>query len=181
MNKSHLLAALIGLGALCAAPACFAAGETPPELAKTLPASKHTLVEAIQQIAKSGETPTAAKFEYEDGALHLAVYASAKGLKLDAEHNVLKEHKGNPLDASWKPGVEIFKDVEHVSRAAEYHALMELSPYSLLEIATKARALGTPIWVTPYASGGKGFFEVGIFKNGTVSTVKYGLLDGKQS
>ncbi len=143
--------------------------------------SKHSLAEAIQLIAKSGETPTAAKFEYEDGALHLAVYASAKGMKVDAEHNVLKEHKGNPLASAWKPQVEIFKDVEHVSRAAEYHTLMELSGFSLLDIASKARTEGTPVWAIPYVLNGKPLFDVGNLKNGQLRHIRYGALDGKKN
>jgi hypothetical protein len=150
------------------------------ELLKALPASKHTLVEAIQAIEKAGEAPTAAKFEYEDGALHLAVYSSAKGAKTDAEHNVLKEHKGDPLQAAWTPKVETFADVEHVSRAAEYHTLMELSPRSLLDIATKAQAEGVPLWVIPYVSNGQPAFDVGLLKGGRLVQVQYGVLNGEK-
>lgn len=150
------------------------------ELLKTLPASKHTLVEAIQAIEKAGEAPTAAKFEYEDGALHLAVYSSAKGTKTDAEHNVLKEHKGDPLQAAWTPKVETFADVEHVSRAAEYHTLMELSPRSLLNIATKAQAEGVPVWVIPYVSNGQAAFDVGVLKQGRLTQVQYGVMTGEK-
>jgi hypothetical protein len=151
-----------------------------PDLLKALPASKHTLIEAIQTIEKAGEAPTAAKFEYEDGALHLAVYSSAKGTKTDAEHNVLKEHKGDPVQAAWAPKVETFGDVEHVSRAAEYHTLMELSPHSVLDIATKAQAEGVPLWVIPYVAGGQPVFEVGVLKGGQVSRLQYGLMDGER-
>ena len=150
------------------------------DLLKALPASKHTLIEAIQAIEKAGEAPTAAKFEYEDGALHLAVYSSAKGTKTDAEHNVLKEHKGDPLQAAWTPKVETFADVEHVSRAAEYHTLMELSPRSLLDIATKAQAEGVPVWVIPYVSNGRPAFDVGVLKGGQLIQVQYGVLDGEK-
>jgi hypothetical protein len=150
------------------------------ELLKALPASKHTLVDAIQAVEKAGEAPTAAKFEYEDGALHLAVYSSAKGAKTDAEHNVLKEHKGDPVQAAWSPKVETFADVEHVSRAAEYHTLMELSPRSLLDIATKAQTEGQPIWVIPYVSNGRPAFDVGLLKGGRLVQVQYGVLDGEK-
>ena len=150
------------------------------ELVKALPASKHALIDAIQTIERAGEAPTAAKFEYEDGALHLAVYSSAKGTKTDAEHNVLKEHKGDPLQTAWTPKVETFEDVEHVSRAAEYHTLMELSPRSLLDIATKAQAEGVPVWVIPYVSNGTPAFDVGVLKGDQLSRVQYGVLDGEK-
>lgn len=171
---------LAAVAVLCLSGAAYAAGVDDANLLKNMPASRHSLIQAIQQIEKAGETPTAAKFEYEDGALHLAVYASAKGKKVDAEHNVLKEHKGSPLTVAWMPKVEVFKDVEHVSRAAEYHTLMELSPYSLLDIAAKARAEGTPVWVTPYVMAGKAVFEVGVQKNGQLTRVYYGVYDGKK-
>jgi hypothetical protein len=159
----------------------FAVGESEPELLKALPMSKQTLLQAIQQVSKAGEAPTAAKFEYEDGALHLAVYSSAKGIKIDAEHNVLKEFKGDPKQATWKPETEVFKDVEHVSRAAEYHALMEISPVSLSDIATKAQAEGeTVVWVIPMVAAGAPIYEVGVVKAGKLQRVRYGLLDGKK-
>lgn len=179
MRYARLFTTTIAVAVISSSPS-FAVGENPADLMRTLPGSKHTLTEVIEKIAKMGELPTAAKFEYEDGALHLAVYSSAKGKRLDAEHNVLKEHKGNPLDAAWKPGVEVFKDVEHVSRAAEYHALMEISPYSLLDIANKARAEGTPVWVVPYVLAGKPVFEAGVQRNGQLTRIRYGLLDGKK-
>lgn len=169
-----------GAGAATSAAAMTRDAGSDAELLKALPASKHTLVEAIQAIEKAGEAPTAAKFEYEDGALHLAVYSSAKGTKTDAEHNVLKEHKGDPLQAAWIPKVETFEDVEHVSRAAEYHTLMELSPRSLLDIATKAQAEGVPVWVIPYVSNGRPAFDVGVLKGGQLIQVQYGVLDGEK-
>jgi hypothetical protein len=159
-----------------------AAGEAEADrdLLRTIGGTKHTLIQALQQIEQSGETPTAAKFEYEDGALHLAVYSSAKGTKTDAEHNVLKEHKGDPLKPAWQPGVEVFKDVEHVSRAAEYHTLMELSPYSLANIASKAGSEGAPLWVIPKMAAGKPIFEVAVLKDGQLSRLQYGLMDGEK-
>jgi hypothetical protein len=174
-----LMYALTSLSFLMCGSA-FAVGESEADLLKTLPASKHSLIQAIQQVSKMGETPTAAKFEYEDGALHLAVYSSAKGTKVDAEHTVLKEFKGDPQQAAWKPAVEVFKDVEHVSRSAEYHTLMELSPSALADIASKAEALGTVVWVIPMVAAGKPTFDVGVFSNGKLQHVRYGLLDGKK-
>ncbi len=177
----NIFAATAIFSALVFASPTFAVGESEPELLKSLPASKHTLVQAIQQVAKTGEVPTAAKFEYEDGALHLAVYASAKGLKADAEHNVLKEFNGDPKQAPWKPETEVFKDVEHVSRAAEYHALMEISHVSLADIATKAQAEGeTVVWVIPMVVAGAPIYEVGVVKSGKLQRVRYGLLDGNK-
>ena len=179
MNLTYLIK-VAGLAVLFVSGPSFAVGENPAQLLKTLGSSKHTLIDAIDKITKAGETPTAAKFEYEEGALHLAVYASAKGLKSDAEHNILKEHKGNPASDTWTPAVEVFKDVEHVSRAAEYHTLMELSSFSLRDIAVKARSEGTPVWVVPYVYAGKPVFDVGVQKGGQLVRVRYNMLDGKK-
>ena len=178
MKTTH---ALIAIAGLFIATHGFAAGDDEANLLKTLPASKHTLLAAIQQVSGTGETPTAAKFEYEDGDIHLAVYASAKGIKMDAEHNVLKEHKGDPKQAAWKPEIEVFKDVEHVSRASEYHALMEISPVSIADIAMKAQSQGDKVVsVIPTVAAGKPVFDVTVVKGGKLTHVEYGLLDGKQ-
>ena len=175
----HAASAVALLLFVYATPA-FCYGENEADLLKNLPQSKHSLTDAIVQVEKMGEFPTAAKFEYEDGALHLAVYASGKGKKLDAEHNVLKEHKGDPKQATWKPKTEIFKDVEHISRAAEYHTLMEVSPASLREIAVKAQSNGRVLWVIPVVAGGKPVFDVGVLAAGKVQHIQYGLLDGQK-
>jgi hypothetical protein len=175
----RFISVLTGLSFLMCSSA-FAVGESEADLLKNLPASKQSLIQAIEQVSKMGDTPTAAKFEYEDGALHLAVYSTAKGTNVDAEHSVLKEFKGDPKQVMWKPEVEVFKDVEHVARSAEYHTLMELSPSSLADIATKAQALGTVVWVIPMVAAGKPTFDVGVFSNGKLQHVRYGLLDGKK-
>ena len=171
---------LAAVAIFCLSGAAYAAGEDDANLLKNMPASRHSLVQAIQQIEKAGETPTAAKFEYEDGALHLAVYSSSKGVKLDAEHNVLKEFKGNPKQAAWSPKTEVFKDVEHISRAAEYHTLMEISPSPLREIALKAGSAGTVLWVIPKVANGKPVFDVGVLASGKLQHLEFGLLDGKK-
>ena len=178
MKTTHTLIAVAGL---LIATNGFAAGSDEANLLKTLPASKHKLLDAIQQVSKGGETPTAAKFEYEDGDIHLAVYSSSKGTKMDAEHNVLKEHKGDPKQVAWKPEVEVFKDAEHISRAAEYHTLMEISPSSIADIAMKAQSQGDQVVsVIPIVAAGKPVFDVVVVKAGKLSHVQFGLLDGKQ-
>ncbi len=91
-------------------------------LLDALPKSKHTLVDGIQQAAaKSPEAAISAKFELDDGKLSLSVYTVAKGLAVDAEHNVLKELAGSPEAAKWAPKAETFADVPHVSRASQQH------------------------------------------------------------
>src|SRR5262249_9486355 len=104
------------------------------ELLKALPKSKHTLADGIQQVAKSPELAISAKFELEKGKLMLSVYTAEKGLGQDAEHNVLKEHIGDAEVNTWKPEVEVFKDVAHVARSAQQLTLMASSESSLLDV-----------------------------------------------
>ena len=176
--------ALAGLYVVFAVGPAFAAeeyGDKPADLIKAMAGAKVTLAQGIQQSAKGTESPTVAKFEYEDGKLHLSVYVSEKGLKADAEHNVLKEYGGDATQAAWKPDAEVFDDAEHIARAAEYHALMELSPASLLDIAKKAEAEGEKVlWVQPRVADGKAIFDVGVLKAGQIVKVRYGLSDGKK-
>src|SRR5262245_5240224 len=109
------------------------------KLLPVLSQSKHTLAEGIQQAAaRPPEVAISAKFELHNGELALSVYTAEKGLKADAEHNVLKELIGSPASAKWNPEVEVFKDVPHVSRSAQQLSLMAISRFSLLDIIKKA-------------------------------------------
>src|SRR5262249_54141734 len=107
------------------------------KLLQALGSSKVSLADGIRQAAKPPEAAISAKFELEDGKLSLSVYTAEKGLGQDAEHNVLKELAASPESAEWKPQTEVFKDVQHVSRASQQLALMGLSKLSLLDIVEK--------------------------------------------
>src|SRR5207245_1174454 len=126
--------------------------EETAKLLKALPASKHTLAAGIKQAAaKAPEVPISAKFELEEGKLSLSVYTAEKGLATDAEHNVLKELAGSPEATVWNPEVEVFKDPEHLKRAAEQLTLMTLSQMPLLDVIAKAQkqSPGTVFSITP--------------------------------
>jgi hypothetical protein len=130
------------LASAAALVASTAGVRTDEALLKALSASKHSLAEGIQQVAKGNEVAISAKFELEDGKLSLSVYTAGKGLAVDAEHNALQEYAGSPEAAAWKPEVEVFKDVEHVARSAQQLTLMALSSSTLLDIAKKAEKDG---------------------------------------
>jgi uncharacterized membrane protein YkoI len=132
-------------------------------LLQELPKAKHSLLDGIHQASKAPETAISAKFELEDkGELSLSVYTAGKGLGVDAEHNVLKELAGDPTAEKWSPEVEVFKDVEHVSRAAEQLTVMSLSRLSLEDIIAKAAKdqPGTVYSVTPGVRNRKAVFTV---------------------
>jgi len=147
-------------------------------LLKVLSQSKHSLAEGIRQTTKSTEVPISAKFELDDnGKLSLSVYTAEKGLTADAEHNVLKELSGSPEATVWNPAVEVFKDPEHLKRAAEQLTLMTLSQMPLLDVIAKAQkqSLGTVFSITPLVVGHQPKFTVLVADKGRVITLAYDL------
>jgi hypothetical protein len=153
------------------------------QLLKSLPTAKHSLVAGIQQAtAKAPEAAVSAKFEFEDGALSLSIYTVEKGLSVSAEDNVLKEIAGSPDAAEWKPEVEVFKDVEHVSRASEQLTLMALTKLSLIDVVKKAETdqPGTVFSVTPVLSNRMPQFVVLVADQGKVHELHYDLMSGNR-
>jgi hypothetical protein len=170
---------VLGVGGL--GPVSAADKEDYGKLLQALPKSKHTLAAGIKQAAaKAPEVAISAKFELEEGKLSLSVYMVEKGLSADAEHNVLKELAGSPEAAQWKPEVEVFKDVPHVSRASQQLALMSLTKLSLLDVLQKAEKdqAGTAFSITPVLRDRKAQFVVLIAAEGKVVELHYDLMTG---
>ena len=90
-------------------------------LIKAISGAKITLAQGIAQVAKGSEVPTEAKYEMEDGKLMLSVYTSAKGLDTPAEDNSFNEYSGDASAAGWSPKKEVFADLKHIARSAQYH------------------------------------------------------------
>jgi hypothetical protein len=149
-------------------------------LLKALPSSKHTLAEGIQQVSKGSEAAISAKFEIEDGKLSLSVYTAGKGLGVPAEHNVLQEYAGSPEAAAWKTEVEVFKDVEHVSRSAEQLTLMSLGSTTLADLVKKAEKdhPGTVYSVTPVIRDRKAAVVVLVAEKDKSTELLYDLASG---
>ena len=146
------------------------------KLLQALPKSKHTLAEGIKHAgAKAPESVISAKFELEDGKLSLSVYTAEKGLETDAEHNVLKELAGSPEAAEWKPEVEVFKDIAHVSRASQQLTIMSGARYSLLDILEKVEKdqPGTVFSITPILRDKKAEVVVLVAADGKVVELRY--------
>ncbi len=166
---------VLALGILASQPAM--AQEKDNEYAallKVLSNSKHSLADGIRQATKSTEVPISAKFELNDnGKLSLSVYTAENGLTNDAEHNVLKELSGSPEAAEWNPEVEVFKDPEHLKRAAAQQTLMAVSKMSLLDVIAKAQKQqpGTVFSITPVVVGHQPKFNVLVANNGRVITL----------
>jgi len=109
-----------------------------PDLLKTLPTSKVSLLDGVQQLSKGSEVPISAKFEIEDGVFQLSVYSAGKGVCEPADQNELKEYAGDPTAATWRPQAHVFSDVEHVARSAQQMTLLAVSPCTLLDVLAKA-------------------------------------------
>jgi hypothetical protein len=156
-------------------------GSQDEELLKALSSSKHSLLEAVQQLSKGAETPISAKFEIEDGKFSLSVYTAGKGLGVDAEHNVLQEYAGSPTTATWEPKVEVFDDVEHVARSSQQLTLMALASASMVDVLKKAEKgqPGTIYSITPVLRGRKAQFVVLTAQNGRSVEIVYDLLSGE--
>ena len=154
---------------------------TEDPLLKALSQSKHSLADGIQQVSKSPEVAISAKFELEDEKLSLSVYTAENGLGVEAEHNVLKEYGGGPEGEAWKPEVEVFKDVEHVSRASEQLTLMAISPASLADMVRKAAKdqPGTVYSITPSLRDRKPVFIVLVADKDKTVELAYDLTTGE--
>ncbi len=174
--------AFLGLLALSATATAFTARETraqdPSALIQAISKSKHSLSEGLRQLSNAPETPLSAKFEFDDsGKLSLSVYTAEKGLNVDAEHNVLKEYSGSPELAAWAPGVEIFKDVEHIARSAQQQTLVALARESLLEVVAdvEKKTRGQVICIKPVLDGRKAYYGVKTLVGGKVVESKHDL------
>lgn len=172
------IAGLLTLG-MMQPPLSIAAEGDNAALLKLIPSSKQTIAGAIRNTVKSPEVAISAKFELDDkGQLSLSIYTAEKGLGNDAEHNVLKELSGSPEQEEWKPEVEVFKDVEHISRAAGQQTLMALSPLSLLNVIGKAEKQGMVFSITPVVSDHKAQFIVLVSAKNKVVELRYDLKTG---
>src|SRR5262249_24742982 len=112
-------------------------------LLRAIPTAKISLAQGIAQVAKGSEVPTEAKYEMENGKLMLSVYTSAKGFDTAAEDNGFNEYSGEATAATWAPHKEVFADLKHIARSAQYHTLLSMTKVTIPAIVQKASAQGT--------------------------------------
>jgi hypothetical protein len=172
---------LLAVGATAAAfTALHAGGDDPAALVKALARASTRSPRAFQQVSKPPEVALSAKYEFDDkGQLSLSIYTAAKGLSVDAEHNVLKEYSGSPEQAAWTPEVEVFEDVAHVARSAQQQTLVALSSKSLLDVIALAEKTkqGRVVSIKPVLEGREAHYTVRIVVGDKVVDTKYALLD----
>jgi hypothetical protein len=157
----------------------FAAEEGQAELLKALGGAKHTLAQGIAQVAKGTEVPTEAKYEMDKGKLMLTVYTSDKGFDTAAEDNKFNEYGGDATEASWAPSKEVFADLKHIARSAQYHTLLSMTKMTIPAIIQKASPQGTVFSVKEKIRNGKPVFEVMTAQGGTAKTTYYDLVTGE--
>ena len=110
------------------------------QLLSKLSASRHALVDGIQQAEKVDGPAISAKMEMKGDQLRLSVYTAKQRRALNAEHNTLMELIGSATDATWKPETEVFADKEHIARSAMQLTLLQLSRMLLSDVIKKAQA-----------------------------------------
>ncbi len=150
-------------------------------LLKVLSSSKISLADGVRQVSKGGEVAISAKFELDDNKkLSLSVYTAEKGLGEDPEHNVLKEFSGSPEQAPWSPEAEVFKDLEHVSRASEHLTLMALTKHSLADLIAMAQKQhkGMVFSAIPEVQNHRPVLIVLVADQGKVNEYRYDLVSG---
>ena len=147
-------------------------------LIKAIGGAKISLTQGISQVAKGSEVPTEAKYEMEHGKLMLSVYTSAKGFDTAAEDNSFNEYGGEATAATWAPKKEVFSDLKHIARSAQYHTLLSMTKITIPAIIQKAASQGTVISVKEKVHNGKPVFEVMTVKDNTAKTTFYDLMTG---
>ncbi len=179
MSGNWKLAVTVALVTLAGTIAAQAAENADEVLVKALAGAKITLLQGIAQVAKGAEVPTEAKYEMDKGKLALTVYTSAKGFDTAAEDNSFNEYGGDATGAAWTPDKEVFADLKHIARSAQYHTLLSMTKMTIPAIIQKASSQGTVFSVKEKVRNGKPVFEVMTAQGGSAKTTFYDLMTGE--
>lgn len=179
MTATWTLATAVALITLAGSVAARSAEGGDEALLKALPGAKITLLQGIAQVAKGAEVPTEAKYEMDKGKLALTVYTSSKGFDTAAEDNGFNEYGGDATGASWKPDKEVFADLKHIARSAQYHTLLSMTKVTIPAIIQKASGQGMVFSVKEKIRNGKPVFEVMTAQGASAKTTYYDLMTGE--
>jgi hypothetical protein len=180
MTKRNLMFAIaIGLATLGSSVPAWSDDANQAALIKAIGGAKVSLLQGIAQVAKGTEVPTEAKYEMEDGKLMLSVYTSAKGFDTAAEDNSFNEYGGEATAAAWAPKKEVFTDLKHIARSAQYHTLLSMTKVTIPAIIQKAAAQGTVFSVKEKIRNGRPVFEVMTTQGNNAKTTFYDLVTGE--
>ena len=178
-NRVPAFVLALALATLAGGTAAFPENADQAALIKALPGAKHSLLQGIAQVAKGSEVPIEAKYEMDGGKLMLSIYTSAKGFDTAAEDNSFNEYKGDATTATWAPDKEVFADLKHIARSAQYHTLLSMTKVTLPAIIQKASAQGTVFSVKEKIHNGKPVFEVMTAQGNNAKTTYYDLVTGE--
>jgi hypothetical protein len=178
MRRSVMLAVAFGL-AMLGSSIVRSDDSDQAALIKALKDAKLTLLQGIAQVAKGTEVPIEAKYQMVHGKLMLSIYTSAKGFDTAAEDNSFNEYIGDVTTPTWTPKKDVFADLKHIARSAQYHALLSMSKVSIPTIIQKASAQGTVLSVKEKIRGGKPVFEVMVVHDNTIKPTFYDLATGE--
>src|SRR6516225_9494328 len=179
MSTKWKLAIAVGLMTLAGTFAAQSAESADEALIRALPGAKITLLQGIAHVAKGTEVPTEAKYEMDKGKLALTVYTSTKGFETAAEDNSFNEYGGDATAAAWTPDKEVFADLKHIARSAQYHTLLSMTKITIPAIIQKASAQGTVFSVKEKIRNGKPVFEVMAAQGSSAKTTFYDLMTGE--
>jgi len=179
MRRNLLLVIAFGLATLGSIAPAWSEDADQAALIKAIGGAKISLLQGIAQVAKGTEVPTEAKYEMEDGKLMLSVYTSAKGFDTAAEDNSFNEYGGEATAATWAPKKEVFADLKHIARSAQYHTLLSLTKMTIPAIIQKAATQGTVFSVKEKVRNGKAVFEVMPVQGNAAKTTFYDLVTGE--
>ena len=178
MRRNVMLVIAFGLATLGSSLA-WSQDADQAALIKALGDAKLTLLQGTAQVAKGTEVPIEAKYQMVHGKLMLSIYTSARGLDTAAEDNSFNEYIGDVTTATWTPKKEVFADLKHIARSAQYHALLSMTKVSIPTIIQKASAQGTVLSVKEKIRGGRPVFEVTVVQNSTIRPTFYDLATGE--
>jgi hypothetical protein len=177
MRRSLMLVIAVGWATLGSSIA-WSEDFDQPALIKALEGAKLTLLQGIAQVAGT-EVPIEAKYQMVRGKLMLSIYTSAKGFDTAAEDNSFNEYIGDVTTANWTPKKDVFADLKHIARSAQYHALLSMTKVRIPTIIQKASAQGTVLAVREKIRGGKPVFEVMVVQDNTIRPTFYDLATGE--
>jgi len=178
-KRNLALATAFGLATLVGSYSSLLAEEVDQTLLRAMGNAKVTLAQGIAQVAKGTEVPTEAKYEMEGGKLMLSVYTSGKGFETAAEDNAFNEYSGEATTGSWAPKKEVFADLKHIARSAQYHTLLSMTKMTVPAIIQKASGQGTVFSVKEKVRNGKPVFEVMTAQGSSAKTTYYDLATGE--
>src|SRR5262249_23069167 len=178
-RRNALFAVALAMATFASNHTLMSAEQGDQALVKAIHDAKHSLLQGIAQVAKGAEVPIEAKYEMKDGKLMMSIYTSAKGFDTAAEDNSFNEYIGDATKTTWDPEKEVFADLKHIARSAQYHALLSMTKTSIPTIIQKASAQGTVLSVKEKIRGGKPVFEVMVVDGNSIKPTFYDLVTGE--